>query len=165
MPKYIYAVSAVKYGTSTGTNTMPASGDMTSLPNTVKGSINLEEAEGTMQKFYVDQRAEPIKTIKTEESEMEAVMSFYDLSYATIAAIKGGSGDASGYTPATGFTLVEKAIEITMESGEIFDFYNSFVAVRIMGAGGRDAMFSMEMKCNPQLTADLAGSWKVREPV
>ena len=35
---------------------------------------------------------------------MTAVMQFYDLTYATIAALKGGTGDAQGYTPAIGYT-------------------------------------------------------------
>ena len=162
MGNLIFSVKSVKYGTATGTNTMPASGAMTSLPDTVKGSITIEESEGTLQKFYVDQRAEPVKVLKTEESELTAKMQFYDLTYATIAAIKGGSGDASGYTPATGFTQIEKAIEIHTDSGHKFDFYNAYISTRILGGGGRDNMFSMEMMCEPQITADDAGSWKVR---
>jgi len=140
---------------------MPASGDMTTLPDTVKGSITLEESEGTTTKFYVDQRAEPIKSIKTEESELTGTMQFYDLTYATIAAIKGGTGNASGYAPATGYSQIEKALEIETDSSHKFLLYNAQLDVRIMGGGGRDSMFMMEMKVNPQITADLAGSWHV----
>lgn len=162
MPNYIFAVSSVKYGTPTGSNSMPASGSMTALPDTVKGSIQLEEAEGSLQKFNVDQKVDPIKVLKTEEGELTVVMQFYDLTYATIAAIKGGTGDASGYAPATGFSQIEKALEITTESGHIFDLYNAYVSTRIIGGGGRDSMFMMEMKAWPQISADLTGTWKVR---
>lgn len=68
MAVYIYQVSAVKIGTPTGSNTMPASGDMTTLPNTVKGSVNLEESEGATVDFEVDQQSTPIMTVKTEEA-------------------------------------------------------------------------------------------------
>jgi hypothetical protein len=159
---YIFSVSSVKYGTATGSNTMPASGAMTTLPDTVKGSINMEEAEGAIQKFYTDQKRDPIKIVKTEEGDLVATMQFYDLTYATIAALKGGTGDASGYVPSTAYTLIEKALQINTDSGHTFDFYNASIQTRIMGGGGRDAMFSMEMKATPQVTADLAGSWKVR---
>jgi hypothetical protein len=159
---YIFSVKTVKYGTPTGTNTMPATGDMNTLPDTVRGSVTISETEGTLTKFYVDQKAEPVKVIKTEEGEMTAVMQFYDLTYATIAALKGGTGDASGYTPATGYTLTEKAIEIETESGHKFDMYNAQISARIMDGGSRDKLFSMEVTINPQMSADSAGSWKVR---
>jgi len=159
---YIFSVKTVKYGTPTGTNTMPATGDMTTLPDTVRGSVTISETEGTLTKFYVDQKAEPVKIIKTEEGEMTAVMQFYDLTYATIAALKGGTGDASGYTPAIGYTLIEKAIEIETDSGHKFDMYNAQISARIMDGGSRDKLFSMEVTINPQMSADSAGSWKVR---
>ncbi len=159
---YIFSVKTVKYGTPTGTNTMPATGDMTTLPDTVRGSVTISETEGTLTKFYVDQKAEPVKIIKTEEGELTAVMQFYDLTYATIAALKGGTGDASGYTPAIGYTLIEKAIEIETDSGHKFDMYNAQISARIMDGGSRDKLFSMEVTINPQMSADSAGSWKVR---
>lgn len=159
---YIFSVKTVKYGTPTGTNTMPASGDMTTLPDTVRGSVTISETEGTLTKFYVDQKAEPVKVIKTEEGELTAVMQFYDLTYATIAALKGGTGDAQGYTPAIGYTLIEKAIEIETDSGHKFDMYNAQISARIMDGGSRDKLFSMEVTINPQMSADSAGSWKVR---
>ena len=159
---YIFSVKTVKYGTPTGTNSMPATGDMTTLPDTVRGSVTISETEGTLTKFYVDQKAEPVKIIKTEEGEMTAVMQFYDLTYATIAALKGGTGDASGYTPAIGYTLIEKAIEIETDSGHKFDMYNAQISARIMDGGSRDKLFSMEVTINPQMSADSAGSWKVR---
>lgn len=162
MSNLIFAVESIKYGTATGSNTMPASGDLTALPDTVKGSITLEEGEGAIEKFMVDQKSDPIKVLKTEEGEVSLVAQFYDLTYATIAAIKGGTGDASGYTPSTGFSQVEKALEITLESGHVFDFYNAYVSTRILGGGGRDSLFMMEMKAWPQITDDEAGSWKVR---
>ena len=162
MATYIYSVKSVKYGTPTGTNSMPASGSMTDLPDTVKGSITIEESEGATTKFYVDQKAEPIKSIKTEESELTATMQFYDMTFATLAAIKGGTGNVSGYTPSVGFSQIEKAIQIETDSGHYFDLYNAQLDARIMGGGGRDSMFMVELKVNPQVTTDLAGSWKVR---
>ena len=159
---YIFSVKSVKYGTPTGTASMPATGDMIALPDTVKGSVNIDEGEGTLTKFFVDQKIQPIKVIKTEEGELTATMQFYDITYATVAAIKGGTGNASGYSPATGYTQIEKALAIETDSGHIFDFYNAQITTRFTGGGSRDAMFMMEMKATPQMTADTNGSYKIR---
>jgi len=163
MSNLVFAVKTVKYGTPTGSNTMPVSGDLTALPDTVKGSIEIEETEGATQKFNVDQRADPVKILKTEESELTSKMQFYDLTYATIADIKGGTAATGSYTPATGFTTIEKAIQVTTDSGHVIDMYNAYVSVRLMNGGGRDKLFSMEMMANPQLSTDLAGSWQLRD--
>lgn len=162
MAKLIFSVKSVKYGTPTGTNTMPASGSMTALPDTVKGSITIEEEAGANAEFFVDQKAEPIKVINTDMPKLSATMQFYDMTYATMAILKGGTGNASGYTPPIGFTLIEKAIQIETDSGDVFDLYNAAVNSRIVNGGGRDKLFAVETIINPQLTTDLAGSWKLR---
>ena len=68
-----------------------------------------------------------------EEGELSAVMQFYDMTFETLAALKGGTGDASGYTPATGYVTVEKSLEITTDAGYKFLMYNAAIEAR----GGR----------------------------
>lgn len=162
MANYIFSVKSVKYGTPTGTNTMPASGAMTDLPNTVRDSVTIEESDATIQKFYVDQKAEPVKSVITEMGEIMATMQFYDMDYATLAAMKGGTGNASGWTPAVGFAQVEKAISIELDSGHFIDIYNGHLDGKIVGGGGRSSMFAFELKINPQVTTDLTGTYKIR---
>jgi hypothetical protein len=159
MAIYLYGITSVKYGTAATTNSMPTS--LTTLPDTVKGSVSIDETEGSITNFYVDQKFSPVRHVKTEEGQLSATMQFYDLTFANIAALKGGSGDASGYSPATGYVTVDKALEITMDSGHKLLMYNASCTARITGGGGRDKMFALELKATPQLTADNAGSWKL----
>ena len=159
MAIYVYGIQAVSYGTAATTNSMPSS--MTTLPNTVKGSVIIDETEGSTTEFFVDQQFAPVKSVKTEEGKLTATMQFYDMTFANIAALKGGTADASGYTPATGYVTVEKAIKMTLDSGHTLDMYNASLITRIVGGGGRDKMFALECKATPQLTADNAGSWKL----
>ena len=161
MAEYIYTVSTVKYGTPTGSNTMPASGDMTALPNTVKGSVTLDETEGTTAEFEVDQQISPVMSTRTAEGKFSSVMQFYDMSFENIAALKGGTGNASGYTPATGYTNILKALEIMTVSGHKFEFYNAAVAARITGGLARDKMIVLEVKAIPLMSTDLAGSYYI----
>lgn len=158
---FIFSVKTVKYGTPTGTSTMPATGDLTPFPDTVKGSITIEEDEGAFAEFFVDQKAQPIRVVKTEEGKLSANMQFYSMDYTMLAALKGGTADTSSYIPAVGFTDNSLAIQIETDSGHVFDFYNAQVSARITGGGGRDQMFAVEATMTPQLTADGLSSWKV----
>lgn len=164
MADYVFAVSTLRYGTPTGTATMPATGAMVTLPQTVKGTIVIEEAEGATTKFFTDQQMSPIKSIKTEEGAFSVTAQFYDLTVGFLAAMKGGTavtGATTSFTPSTGYTQVEKAFEIAFESGHVLNLYNASVTARMVGAGGRDRMMAWELKATPQATTDLAGSWNL----
>jgi len=161
MSVLLFGVKSVKYGTAATGSNMPSGAALTSLPNTVKGTVSIEEGPGTTTKFWVDQKSTPVKIIKTEEGEVTASMQFYDLTFATVAALKGGVGNASGYTPATGFNLIELALEIETDSNHKFQFYNAHIETHLTGGGARDSLFAMEMNAMPQLTADETGSWKI----
>jgi len=162
MSVLVFGVTGVKYGDAATGSNMPSGTALTSLPNTVKGSVTIEEGAGTSAKFYEDQQASPVKVIKTEEGEVTASMQFYDMTFATMAALKGGVGNASGYTPATGFNFIELALEIETDSGHFFQFYNAAIDAHITGGGSRDSMFALEMNAIPQMTSDGTGSWKIR---
>lgn len=159
MAVYIYGITTVKYADAASSNYAP--GSLSDLPNTVKGTVTLDETEGSTTKFEVDQQYTPIRNIKTEEGELSSVMQFYDMTFATLAALKGGTGNVSGYVPATGYTTIEKFLEITTDAGYKFLMYNAAIQTRIMGGLSRDKMLSIELKATPQLTADNAGSWKI----
>lgn len=91
-------------------------------------------------------------------------MEFYDMTFANIATLKGGTGNASGYTPATGYNNILKALEIDTVSGHKFSLYNAQIIARIGGAGSRDKMFTLGVKATALMSTDVAGSWKV-EPL
>ena len=164
MAVYTYGVTSVKYGTAaTGAGNFPSGVLLTTLPNTVKGSVTLEESVATQAKFYVDQQANPIRVAQTEVSEMSAKMQFYDLTFATIAALKGGTGNVSGYAPATGFSQINLALEILTDSGHRIQFYNAYIEAHLTGGGGRDKQFALEMNAIPQMTTDNSASWRIHQ--
>ena len=63
MAVYLFGITSVKYGDAAVTNSMPTS--LTTLPDTVKGSVTIDETEGSTTKFYVDQKFSPVKVVKT----------------------------------------------------------------------------------------------------
>lgn len=163
----IYAVSGMKYGTPTGTTTMPSAGALVSLPQTVKGTIAIEEGEDTIQRFFTDQSPDPIKTLKTEKGIMTITAQFYDLTVGFLQALKGGTavtGASQKYTPATTLTEVNKAFEITFESGHKLNVYNGSVSARLTGKGSRDAMMAWELKITPLVTADSGAPYDISKP-
>ena len=157
----LFGLASVQIGTAASSNYTPASAGLTTLPNTVKGSVSIEETEGSTTKFFVDQQFAPVKVVKTEEGELSLTMQLYDMSFANLAMLKGGTGNASGYAPATGYTTVEKFVQANLDSGHKITMYNAAIITRLTGGGGRDKMFAVETKIVPQLTADNAGSWRI----
>jgi hypothetical protein len=110
MANYVYKIASVKHGTPTGSNTMPASGSLTTMPYTVKGSVTLSESDSETAEFEVDQLTDPIMVVATKSGRLTSEMKFYDVDYALLAALKGGTGNASGYAPATGPVNTLRAI-------------------------------------------------------
>lgn len=160
---YVFSVKSVKYGTPTGTATMP--GTLTALPDTVKGSVAVSETDPTVQKFFVDQKQAPVRVVDAGAGELSFVMQFYDLTYATLVIIKGGTvntGPTKWMHGAT-FTSINLAIQVETDSGHYFNFYNAFVMSKITGNGSRDGMFAVEMTVQPQLTTDLAGDYEIAD--
>jgi hypothetical protein len=162
MSVYIYGISAVKYGTAaTGAGNFPSGVLLTTAPDTVKGSVTIEETEGSTTEFYVDQKFSPVRSVKTEEGKLSATFQFYDLTFATLAAFKGGTGNVSGYAPATGYTTVDLALQLDLDSGHKLQLYNASCISRLVGGGGRDKLFALEVKATPQLTTDNSASWRI----
>ena len=165
MSRYLYSIDTIKYGTPTGTNTMP--GSLVSLPDTVKGTVTIDETEGSYTDFFVDQAKDPVRTLKSEEGKLTATMQFYDFNFLALAAFKGGTAPTSGgyekFVPATGYTDVSKALELTLSSGQVFNLFNAQCFARIIGTGSRDRMCAWELKATALMTTDLAGSWEISE--
>lgn len=160
--QYIYAVSGIKYGTPTGLATMPTA--LVTLPDTVKGSISIEETEGTITKFFVDQKKDPVRAIKTDEGEVTVVAQFYDLNPIHLANLKGGvavTGATESFTPSADYTNVEKAIEISFSSGHKMTIFNGAIVARMVGEGGRDAMVRWEVKVVPQISANGGAAYSL----
>jgi hypothetical protein len=162
MAEYLYGITSVKYGTSaTGAGNFPSGVLLTTAPDTVKGSVVIEESEGSKTEFFVDQKFSPVRSVKTTEGVLTATIQFYDMTFTTLAAFKGGTGNASGYTPATGYTDINLALELTLDSGHKLQMYNANCATRIIGGGGRDKLTSFEVKAIPQLTTDSSATWRI----
>jgi hypothetical protein len=162
MAVYLYGISSVKYGTAaTGAGNFPSGVLLTTAPNTVKGSVSIEESEGAVTEFFVDQQFSPVRSVKTEEGKLSAIFQFYDMTFATMAAFKGGTGNVSGYAPATGYTSIDLALELNLDSGERLHMYNAACMTRIIGGGGRDKLFALEVKAIPQITTDGSASWRI----
>ena len=162
MSTYLYGISSVEYGTAaTGIGNFPSGVLLTTAPDTVKGSVVIEETEGSKTEFFVDQRFSPVRSVKTEEGLLTATFQFYDMTFATLAEFKGGTGNVSGYTHSTGYTDVDKALVLNLDSGQKLLLYNASCITRIIGGGGRDRMFALEVKATPQLTTDNSIDWKI----
>ena len=161
--QHIFSVKSIKYGTPTGTGTVPASGDLTALPNMAKGSITLDESEATVTDFFEEQSPYPIESIATDVSKMSLTAKFNDIQFATLAVFKGGTGTVSGYEPPTGWQIIKKALVIETDSGHTFDFRNAVCQARVTDIGGRDKLGAWELKATPLICADGSAPYKINK--
>ena len=164
MAVYIYSVKATRYGTPTGTNTMPA---LTALPNNVKGSITLDEGDPSFTSIFEEQAVAPLRRIQTAAGDVSFKCQYHDMTYAAIAALKGGSavGAATGYQAPTNFADVNKAFQVEFDSGQYFNYYNAAIAAKIVGSGARDGYIDLDLTVMPQLSADGKGIWEIKPVV
>lgn len=154
--RYIAGVKEIKYGTPTGTNTLP--GTMTALPKTVKGSVAIDETEGSYSNFFTDQDKNPIRSIKSEEGITTITAQFYDMDATHLAVFKGGTANSGVFIPSEDYTNVNMAITMEFDTGQTFKIYNGNCSARLTGGGGRDKMLAWELKITVQATLDGAGS-------
>lgn len=168
MSKEIYSVKKSRYGTPTGTTTMPAT--MVDLDENVKDSISLDESEPKIEKIRTEQGRTPRRVVESEPGELSIVLQYHDMSYDKLAALKGGTAtaavpgtSAAAWKPGTTFNVTSKAFQVETESGEYFNFYNAMLIATIGGKGSRAGYFYLQVKVYPQMTADNAGDWEIRD--
>ncbi len=164
----IHIVKKLRYGTPTGTDTMPVS--LTELPNTVKGSVTMDESDPTFQDFFEDQIESPIDSVEVEKGDVDFKASFYQFDYDMLAALKGGTSVAA--VPSTSpakwkngvvYQTKKLALQVETESGHYLNFYNARLFVKIVGGGGRDQKLMIAMVIRPLATEDRAGDWEISD--
>lgn len=168
MEKEIYSVKASRFGTPTGTVSMPAS--MTEMGENVRDSITLEETEPTLVKIRTEQGATPRRVVVSEPGETSITLQYHDMSYDNLAALKGGESiaavpgtSAAAWKPGMTFESPELGYQVETDSGEYFNFYNARIVATIGGSGSRAGFFYVQVKVYPQVTADKTGSWEIRD--
>lgn len=153
MAKYVYGIKSVKYGavTSTGTSpSMPATGDLTSWAQTVKGSLTISEDEATETEFFVEETTTRVHSIVTDAGQLKVTWRAYDVTPALVAVMKGGraTGDGGTYLiydgPST-VDAVEMSLEITTTDNSIFNIYRASCLGRFDSVVGRENLMEMEV--------------------
>lgn len=164
MAVHIFSVKNTRYGTPTGTNTMPA---LTTLPNNVKGSVNLDEGDPSFTSIFEEQSMAPLRKVNTAQGDISFKMQYHDMTYATIAALKGGSavGAATGWQAPVDFADINLAFQVEFDSGQYYNYYNAAIAAKIVGSGARDGYIALDITVMPQLSADGKGIWEIKPVV
>ncbi len=167
--KEIFSVKSSKYGTPTGTVTMPDAAEMTDLGENVKDQLTFEETEPTLENIDTEQGTR-LRTVATAKGQTTFTLQYHDMSYDNLAAIKGGTSvpavagvSAAAWKPGTKLELKNKAFQVETDSGQYFNFYNALLVVTIGGKGTRAGYFYVQVKVHPQLTVDKAGDWEIRD--
>ncbi len=145
MAKYVYGIKSVKFGTPTGSNTMPDAGSMTQWAQTVEGSLTVSEDEAQTKDFKVEETTTPVKSVVTDAGALKVKWRAYDMTPENLVKVKGGEApDANTYNGPASVIAQELALEIETEEGIKFSIYKSSVLGRIDGSIGRASLLEVE---------------------
>lgn len=168
--KYVFGIKSVKFGTPTGTKTMPDAGDMTAWAQTVEGSLTLSEDEATTKPFKVEETSTPIKTIVTDSGALAIKWRAYDMSVKQVEKVKGGTGTegiagtAHSYEGPVQVVAQDLALEIETTNGVKWLIFNAAVVARFDGAISRESLLEMEVKASAQDPGDGTAPYKFELP-
>lgn len=164
MAKYLYGLSAVKFGTPTNAATMPA--ELDAFAQTSKGSFTFEETEATVEKFYTEESASPVKVITTADPSLEISWKTYDYTPAMIEIVKGGDGHtlATKFQAPAGTVNIEKAMQIETTAGITFHIYKANIVARLTGKLSKDGLSELEIKATALAPAEGLSAWDYTVP-
>ena len=166
--KYAYGIASVKFGTPTGSNSMP--GEVTAWAQTVEGSLTLSEDEATMKDFKVEETTTPVKSIVTDVGALTAKWRAYDISVEMIETVKGGTGTESEaptdhtYAGPVQVVAQDLALEITTTNGVVIEIYNAAVVARFDGSISRESLLEMEVTAKAQDPGDGTSPYMISLP-
>lgn len=165
--KYAYGIASVKFGTPTGSNTMP--GSLSQWAQTVQGSLTLSEAEAQTKEFYVEEATTPVHSIITQPGATTITWRAYDLTPDLIEVVKGGTSGTDGasltWLAPTTLEPMELALEITTTNGVVFEFYKTSVLARFDSVVGREQLLELEAKATVLDPGDGSEPYMITLPV
>jgi hypothetical protein len=145
--KYAYGIASVKFGTPTGSATMPQS--LTAWAQTVKGSLTISEAESQTKKFHVEETTTPVKEVVSDAGALSVKWRAYDITPSLVEIVKGGTaGSGTGvltYAGPTSVAAKELALEITTTNGVVWNIYKCSILARFDSAISAEQLLEMEV--------------------
>lgn len=166
--KYAYGIKSVKFGTPTGSNTMP--GSLTAFAQTVAGSFTLSEDEAQTKDFKVEEVTTPVKTTVTDVGALSATWRCYNISPAILAMVKGGTATtpaaptAHTYDGPVSVATKDLALEITTTDNVVFAVYKAAVLARFDGSMGRENILELEVRAIAQDPGNGESPYKITFP-
>jgi hypothetical protein len=165
--KYLYGIASVKFGTPTGSASMPVASDMVTWAQTVAGSLTLSEDESTEKEFFVEETTTPVHSIVTQAGALRVRWRAYDMSVKMLEKVKGGTGTetaapgAQTYAGPVTIDSVNLALRVTTNSGSTFDIYKAAVIARFDSALGREQLLEVEVQATALDPGDGGSPYKI----
>lgn len=161
--KFSLGLKWVKFGTPTGTVAMPAT--MNKFANTVKGSMNVEEEEATIQDFNVEEVDAPVAQAMSENGKLTLVWEAYDLTPETIALVKGGTAQGNKFSAPAKSVVKELALEAKSDTNVVFAIPKASVVATVVGQLSGNEMIRLRVKATAIDPGDGGSPWYIENSV
>jgi hypothetical protein len=151
--KYVYGIKSIKFGTPTGSASMPVASAMTAWALTVRGSFTLTEDEAQKKQFKVEEVTSPVKEVVTDAGALTGKWRAYDLTPSLIAVVKGGASGTAGsgasamvtYAGPTSVVALDLALEVTTTNDAKLEIYKASVLGRFDGGISAESLLELEV--------------------
>lgn len=150
MPKYGYKIKKIEIGLASTDGTMPTT--MTALPDTVDGSVTIEESAPQTKGFKRSNDKAPFMIVVTEDGNLTPKFSIYDITPSVLSQLKGGTATAeTAWKPAIGSSqLINAAIRVTTENDLLkINIPKASIVALIKGSLKSDELITLECEVTP----------------
>jgi len=138
----------------------------TEIGNTVQGTAQLTQADGTTTDFKIEEQDDPVESIVSEKGKKTLAFSCYDVDGPTLVKFFGGTFTAynavgpvhAKYEPDDSAPTVENTVRLTDKKGNIFTIVRGNIAAKFNWSFTKDKLAQVD------LTVDVLVPTKANTP-
>lgn len=133
----------------------------TKVENIVEGSIAFTFSDPTETALNVEDKADPIATLRSKDTPDRIDLSFYNLSAAELAALMGGTATGEKYSSSITTPLITKRLRIVTQPFNtfyiIYTIESGQVLAKFAGAPSKKQAEQVNVSCVIQAAANALG--------
>ncbi|HEY4207981.1 MAG TPA: hypothetical protein VGM31_14255 [Puia sp.] len=125
----------------------------TAIGNTVQGSAQLTQADGTTTDFNIEEQDDPVETVVSQKGKKTLAFSCFDVDGPTLVKFFGGTYTAynatgpvhASYSPNDSASAIEKTVRLTDKKGNIFTIVRGNIAAKFNWSFTKDKLAQVDL--------------------
>jgi hypothetical protein len=114
--------------------------------NTVKGTAQLTEEDGTITDFFVEEQDDPILSVETQKGKTVLNFSCYDVSRDTLVKLYGGSIDTLTWKAPSTRPEKEQSLRLTSKRGQVMEIVRAKIVTKFNWSFTNDKLAQLDIQ-------------------